>query len=95
MLLKPLNFRGEVPNSQPCIAAHLQGTQSQRYKANLAKELQLSTHGNHRSHVKVISKYYENITTLWYLRFQYLLIICIIDLISNINLHCINYKTIY
>jgi len=34
-----------VPNCPPHIAAHLQGTQSRHTKANLAKELQLPTHG--------------------------------------------------
>jgi hypothetical protein len=72
MQIKALNFRGIVPNSQPYIAAHLQGTQSQRTNANLAKELQLPIHYNHRSVLKVIYTFYENITTLWYLPFRYL-----------------------
>jgi hypothetical protein len=93
MLIKTSNFRGEVTNSQPCIAAHLQGTQSQRFKPNLAKELQLPTHGNLRSDLKVFNKFYENITTLWYLRFRYLLIICIIKPLSNITNTILTLKT--
>lgn len=49
MLIKPFDFRFIVSNSQPCIAAHLQGTQAQRTEPNLAKELQLSTHGKYFS----------------------------------------------
>ncbi len=49
MLIKPFDFRFKVSNSQPCIAAHLQDTQTQRTEANLAKELQFPTHGNYFS----------------------------------------------
>ncbi|MEQ1553965.1 MAG: hypothetical protein ABL929_07300 [Ferruginibacter sp.] len=46
MLNKTLNIRFKNSNSQPYITAHLQGTQTQRTEPNLAKELQLPTHGN-------------------------------------------------
>ena len=42
---QPADPNDEHPNHPPHIAAHLQGTQSHRTKANLAKELQLPTHG--------------------------------------------------
>ena len=39
------DIQAENPNHPPHIAAHLQGTQNPPHKANLAKELQLPTHG--------------------------------------------------
>jgi len=42
---KRQDIQGEVSNNPPHIAAHLQGTQSRHTEANLAKELQLPTHG--------------------------------------------------
>jgi hypothetical protein len=49
MQIKFLNIRHQNSNDQPCIAAHLQGAQKPTHKANLAKELQLPTHGKHLS----------------------------------------------
>jgi len=59
MLIKPFDFRFKVSNSQPCIAAHLQGTQSHATKANLAKELQSPTHGKQFSIQRIITKLYN------------------------------------
>jgi hypothetical protein len=42
---KSQDIQGENPNCPPHIAATLQGTQNPPHKANLAKELQLPTHG--------------------------------------------------
>jgi hypothetical protein len=64
MQIKTLNFRGEIPNSQPCIAAHLQGAQNPAHKANLAKELQSPTHSNQLSLQKVITNLYCIINNL-------------------------------
>ncbi|MEP7238224.1 MAG: hypothetical protein ABI685_10180, partial [Ferruginibacter sp.] len=58
MQIKLSDIRHKTSNSQPCIAAHLQGTQSHSTKANLAKELQLPTHGNQFSIQKVITNLY-------------------------------------
>jgi hypothetical protein len=70
MLIKALNFRGKVPNSQRRIAAHLQGAQNPTRKANLAKELQSPTHGNLLLNAKFIVAFYKNITTLGYSYFK-------------------------
>jgi hypothetical protein len=58
MQTKALNFSGSFSNDQPCIAAHLQGAQNPTHKANLAKELQLHTHGRQLSIQKVITNLY-------------------------------------
>ena len=58
MQTKALNFRDKVPNSLLRIAAHLQGAQNPTHKANLAKELQLPTHGKLLSIQKVITNLY-------------------------------------
>ena len=55
-------------NSQPCIAAHLQGAQSHSKKANLAKELQLPTHGNQLSIQKIKNNLYRIIERIAGLR---------------------------
>ena len=58
MQIKPSKIRLKNSNSQPCIAAHLQGAQSHSTKANLAKELQLPTHGKQLSIQKIIINLY-------------------------------------
>jgi hypothetical protein len=60
MQIKPSNIRFKNSNSQPCIAAHLQGTHSQHTEANLAKEQQLPTHGKQLSIQQKIAKLYYN-----------------------------------
>ena len=60
MQIKTSNIRFKNCNSQPCIAAHLQGTQSQHTEANLAKELQLPTHGKQLSIQQKKTKPYYN-----------------------------------
>jgi hypothetical protein len=49
MQIKLSDIRRKNSNRQPCIAAHLQGAQSHAAEANLAKELQLPTHGKQLS----------------------------------------------
>ena len=58
MQIKLPSIRRTNSNSQPHIAAHLQGAQKPTHKANLAKELQLPTHGNQLSIQKVITTLY-------------------------------------
>jgi len=51
----PYKIRSPNSNSQPFIAAHLQGTQKPHHKTNLAKELQLPTHSNRPYSLKINS----------------------------------------
>lgn len=67
MQIKLPKIRHTNSNSQPCIAAHLQGAQSHITEASLAKELQLPTQGKHFSSQKVtsaflyIAEYFKNL----------------------------------